>query len=56
MVKSTGLGTEFADRWSMTSPDQIRTYIEGQLNVMNEMSAKANEIIQTEKEWLKEEY
>ena len=56
MVKSTGLGTEFADRWSTTSPDQIRTYIEGQLNVMNEMSAKANEIIQTEKEWLAEEY
>lgn len=56
MVKSTGLGTEFADRWSTISPDQIRTYIEGQLNVMNEMSAKANEIIQTEKEWLKEEY
>lgn len=52
MVKSTGLGTEFADRWSTQTPAQMRTYIEGQLNVMTSMCDEANKLLDTEKKWV----
>ena len=56
MVKTTGMGSDFHESWAGYSPSQIKGYIESQLNVMNNMCKKANEIIQTERDWLKENY
>lgn len=56
MVTTTGMGEAYHEYWATFSPSQIRGRIESNLNVMNSMCDKANEIIETERKWLKENY
>lgn len=56
MKITTGLGDMFVDKWVAESPSQIRGYIEKNLNVMESMCKAANDIIETERKWLAENY
>ncbi len=53
MVKTTGLGESFHDYWSRYTPANIKSAIDGKLNVMEEMCKKANEIIENERKQIK---
>lgn len=56
MVKATGTGTEYGDRWATIEPSQIGTYLDGELNVMKDMAKKANDIIASAKKYISENY
>ena len=56
MQRTTGMGEMFIDRWSSMTPAQIRGYIEQNINVMQNMCNKANEIIESERKWLADNY
>ena len=48
LVKATGKGSNFHESWSNYAPDELRSYLESQRPVMNEMCIKANEMIDAE--------
>ena len=54
LVKATGKGSNFHESWSNYAPDELRSYLESQRPVMNEMCIKTNEIIEQKIEQLKE--
>ena len=55
MIRSTGLGESFSEfSWNKNSPANTKTYIDKQLNTMNAMCVKANEIIDEERAWIKQ--
>lgn len=54
--QATGLGDSYADSWNRYSAAQIRGYLDGQQNVINNMCNKANDLLDTEKNWIKENY
>lgn len=56
LFEATGVGEDYAEVWSNYSPSQIKGYLDGQLNVMENMKKKANDIIATEKKWLDENF
>ena len=53
MVKTTGLGERFGYQFQYTTPDQIKTYLDEQRPTMELMVKKANEIIDKERDWIK---
>lgn len=54
MVKTTQMGKQYHESWNSESAAQIKTYIESEKNVMEQMCVKANEIIDKERKWIKE--
>ncbi len=56
VVKTTQRGELFQEKWNYIPPEEIKDYLDSQLPVMEEMAGMANEIINKEKEWLKEKY
>ena len=54
MVKTTGLGKLYHESWNNNSPAQINGFIESEKNVMDQMCTKANDIIDKERQWIKE--
>ncbi len=52
MRKTTGMGENFHLAWN-SQPD-MKTYIDANLPVMEQMCTKANEIIEAERKWIKE--
>lgn len=55
LINATGIGEKFEQKYE-GSPSDVITYIESQLNVMNNMASKGNEIIASEKKWLSDNY
>ena len=56
MVKATGMGEEYQVKWQWYSASQIKSELQSDLNVMNNMVTKANELIAKEKKWLADTY
>ncbi len=56
IVKTTQMGQNYHETWSPFAPDELKTHLNSELPVMEEMAGKANDIINKEKEWLTEEY
>lgn len=54
MVKTTGMGSNYHESWNSQSPAQLKGYIQSEMNVMEQMCKKANEIIDKERKWIKE--
>ena len=48
LVKATGKGTNFHESWNSYAPDELRSYLESQRPVMNEMCIMANKMIDAE--------
>ncbi len=48
LVSAVGMGENYNAAWSEVSPDQMKTYIDSNLHIMNQMCDKANEIIDSE--------
>lgn len=52
MVNSTGLGHYYTYAFSTESPSNIKKYLDGNMNEINLMIQKGNEIIDKELEWI----
>ena len=53
MMKTTGLGERFGYAFMDETPDNIKKYLDGQKPTMELMVKKANEIIEKERDWIK---
>ena len=53
MMKTTGLGERFGYAFMDNTPDNIKKYLDGQKPTMELMVNKANEIINAERDWIK---
>lgn len=56
MVKTTGMGVRFDEQWAYQTPANTNSYIDSQLNLMQTMCDRANEIIDKERAWIKQTY